>query len=189
MLRFASKWLLTSDFEVLEASGVPKGDQESPESSQEAPKKLPRSPQEAPKRLLGGALGALGGPKSSPSHDPRYIHRFPSLQEPSRRSPGHDLSALSSDYERREALDGAARARSIGPVDVSEPPGAQNSNSGGVEAAILDTFIVFEPPEGPLGPLHFDPPGIPSKRPGRGIRRFSSKTSILRRRELDFRFP
>ena len=29
-LRFASKWLLTSDFEVLEASGVPKGDQESP---------------------------------------------------------------------------------------------------------------------------------------------------------------
>ena len=93
-LRFASKWLLTSDFEVLEASGVPKGDQESPESSQEAPKKLPRSLQEAPKRLLGGALGALGGPKSSPSHDPRYIHRFPSLQAPSRRSPSHDLSAL-----------------------------------------------------------------------------------------------
>ena len=95
-LRFASKWLLTSDFEVLEASGVPKGDQESPESSQEAPKKLPRSPQEASKGLLGGALGALGGPKSSPSHDPRYIHRFPSLQEPSRRSPSHDLAALSA---------------------------------------------------------------------------------------------
>ena len=93
-LRFASKWLLTSDFDGLEASGVPKGDQESPESSQEAPKKLPRSPQEAPKRLLGGALGALGGPKSSPSHDPRYIHRFQSLQDPSRRSPSHDLSAL-----------------------------------------------------------------------------------------------
>ena len=95
-LRFASKWVLTSDFEVLEASGIPKGDQESPESSQEAPKKLPRSPQEAPKRLLGGALGALGGPKSSPSHDPRYIHRFPNLQEPSRRPPSHDLSALST---------------------------------------------------------------------------------------------
>ena len=95
-LRFASKWVLTSDFEVLEASGIPKGDQESPESSQEAPKKLPRSHQEAPKRLLGGALGALGGPKSSPSHDPRYIHRFPSLQEPSRRSPSHDLAALSA---------------------------------------------------------------------------------------------
>ena len=41
-LRFATKWLLTSDFEVLEASGAPKGDQESP-------KKLPRSPQEHPK--------------------------------------------------------------------------------------------------------------------------------------------
>ena len=93
-LRFASKWVLTSDSEHLEASGVPKGDQESPESFEEAPEKLPRSPQEAPKKLLGGALGALGGPKSSPSHDPRYIHRFPSLQEPSRRSPSHDLSAL-----------------------------------------------------------------------------------------------
>ena len=86
-LRFASKLPLTSDFEVLEASGAPKSDQESP-------KKLPRSPLEAPKRLLGGVLGALGGPKSSPSHDPRYIHRFQSLQEASRRSPSHDLSAL-----------------------------------------------------------------------------------------------
>ena len=95
-LRFASKWLLTSDFEVLEASGAPKGDQESPESSQKACKKFPRSPQEAPKRLLGGALGVLGGPKSSPGHDPRYIHRFQSLQDPSRRSPSHDLSALST---------------------------------------------------------------------------------------------
>ena len=88
-LRFASKRFLTSDFDVLEASGAPKGDQASH-------KKLPRSPQEAPKRLLGGALGALGGPKSSPSHDPRYIHRFPSLQEPSRKSPSHDLWALST---------------------------------------------------------------------------------------------
>ena len=93
-LKFASKWVLTSDFEILEASGVPKGEQETPESSQKAPKKLPRSLQEAPKRLLGDVLGALGGPKSSPSHDPRYTHRFPSLQEPSRRSPRHDLSAL-----------------------------------------------------------------------------------------------
>ena len=93
-LRFASKWVLTTDFEVLEASGIPKGDQESPESAQEAPKKLPRIPQEAPKRVLGGALGALGGPKSPPSHDPRYIHRFQRFQEPSRRSPSHDLSAL-----------------------------------------------------------------------------------------------
>ena len=93
-LRFAGKWVLTSDFEVLEASGAPKGDQEKPKKLPNAPKKLPRSPQEAPKRLLGSALGALGGPKSSPSHDPRYIHRFQSLQGPSRRSPSHDLSAL-----------------------------------------------------------------------------------------------
>ena len=40
--KFASKSVLTSHFEVLEASGVPKGDQECPESSQEAPKRLPR---------------------------------------------------------------------------------------------------------------------------------------------------
>ena len=73
-----------------------KATRRAPRSSQEAPKKLPRSLQEAPKRLLGGALGVLGGPKGSPSHDPRYIHRFQSLQESSRRSPSHDLSALSA---------------------------------------------------------------------------------------------
>ena len=104
-------------------------------------------------------------PETTPTHgnhDPLALTTFQSL-------PGHDLSALPSDYERREALERAAKSRSIGPVDVSEPQGAQNSNSGGVEAAILDTFIVFEPPEGPLGPLHFDPPGIPTKRPGEGI--------------------
>ena len=39
-------------------------------------------------------MGALGGPKSPPSHDPRYIHRFQSLQDPSRRSPSQDLAAL-----------------------------------------------------------------------------------------------
>ena len=42
-LRFASKRLLTADFEPLEAAGAPKVDQESP-------KKLPRGPQE----LWGG---------------------------------------------------------------------------------------------------------------------------------------
>ena len=132
-----------------------------------APKTPPRAPETSPKRR---------------NHDPSALSTFQSLRS-------HDLSALPSDYERREALERAAKSRSIGPVDVSEPPGAQNSNSGGVEAAILDTFIVFEPPEGPLGPLHFDPPSIPTKLQVRGIRRFWSKTLILRRRELDFQFP
>ena len=53
--RFASKWFLTSDFEALEASGVPKGDQESPESSQEAP----RSSRGVFKRLPRGSLEVL----------------------------------------------------------------------------------------------------------------------------------
>ena len=136
-----------------------------------APKTPPRAPETTPKRR---------------NHDPSALSTFQSL-------PGHDLSALTSDYERREALERAAKSRSIGPVgapvDVSKPPGAQNSNSEGVEAAILDTFIAFEPPEGLLGTLHFDPPSIPTKLHVRGIRWFSSKTSILLRRELDFRFP
>ena len=112
-----------------------------------APKTPPRAPETTPKRR---------------NHDPSALSTFQSL-------PGHDLSALTSDYERREALDGAARARSIGHVDVSELQGAQNSNSEGVEAAILDTFIAFEPPEGLLGTLHFDPPSIPTKHPGERI--------------------
>ena len=91
-----------------------------------APKTPPRAPETNPKRR---------------NHDPSALSTFQSLRS-------HDLSALPNDYERREALERAAKSRSIGPVDVSEPPGAQNSNSGGVEAAILDTFIVFEPPEG-----------------------------------------
>ena len=61
-------------------------------------------------------------------------------------------------------------------IDVPEPQGAQNSNSGRVEAAILDTFIVLEPPEGPLGTLHFDPPGISTKRHARVLAQFLSKT-------------
>ena len=115
-------------------------------------------------------------------HDPSALSTFQSL-------PGHDISALPSDYECREALERAAKSRSIGPVDVSEPQGAQNSNSGGVEAAILDTFIVFEPPEGPLGPPHFDPPGIPTKHGARVLAPFWSKNAFSLRRELDFRFP
>ena len=137
----------------------------------------------APRELLGAVEGSLGAkmgaqgcrkkrkelprrppraPETTPTHgnhDPSALSTFQSL-------PGHDLSALPSDYERRDALDGAARARSIGPVDVSELPGAQNSNSGGVEAAILETFIVFELPEGPLGALQVDAPQAPTDRDG-----------------------
>ena len=53
--KFASKRLSASDFEALEVVRAAKGDQESP-------KRLPRRPQETRTRLLGGALGALGGP-------------------------------------------------------------------------------------------------------------------------------
>ena len=42
----------------------------------------------------------------------------------------------------------------IGPVNVPEPKGAQNSNSGGLEAAILDTLITFEASQGATS--HFD---------------------------------
>jgi len=135
------------------------------------PKEFPRRLQEHQKR-----------PPKRINHDPSALSTFQSLRS-------HDRSALPSDYERREALERAAKSRSIGPVDVSEPPGAQNSNSGRVRAAILDTFIVLEPPGGPLGTLHFDPPGIPTKRQGLGIRAFGSKNAFSPRRELDFRFP
>ena len=125
-----------------------------------------------------------GAPETTPkhrNHDPLALSTFQSL-------PSHDLSALPSDYERREALERAAKSRSIGPVDVSELQGAQNSNSGGVEAAILDTFIVFEPPRDPLGPLHFDPPGIPTSHHTWVPAPFLSKNAFSLRRELDFRF-
>ena len=137
-----------------------------PKEARRAPKTPPRAQKTIPEQG---------------NHDPSALSTFQSL-------PGHDLSTLPSDYECREALDGAARPRSIGPVDVSELQGAQNSSFGGVEAAILDTFIVFEPPGGPLGPLHFDPPGIPSKRHTWVWAPFSSKIAFSPRRELDFRF-
>ena len=56
------KRLLASDFQASEVFGAPKSDEESP-------KKLPKRHEEAPTRLLGGALGALGGPWSFPSND------------------------------------------------------------------------------------------------------------------------
>ena len=54
---------LALDVEDLEVSKAPKGDQESL-------KKLPKRPQEARTRFFGGALGARGGPKSSPRYIP-----------------------------------------------------------------------------------------------------------------------
>ena len=100
------------------------------------------------------------------SHDPRYIHRSQRLQEVSWRSPSHDLSALStfqslrshdlsalpSDYERREAFERAAKSRSIGPVGVWRQRPLQNSSSGGVGAAILETFITLEASQGTTTP-------------------------------------
>ena len=42
----------------------------------------------------------------------------------------------------------ALRRSSVCILCVPEPPGAQNWNSGGLEAAILDTFITFEASQG-----------------------------------------
>ena len=138
-----------------------------PREGEKASKTPPRAPETNPKRR---------------NHDHSALSTFQSF-------PNHDLSALPNDYERRNAPEITATSRSTGPVNVSEPQGAQNSSFGRVEAAILDTFIVFEPPGGSLGPLHFDPPGIPAKRHASVLASFLSKTLILHRREFDFRFP
>ena len=118
----------------------------------------PRSSQEVSKRLPRGSLEVLWeffAVQEAPSNVPRppsSIHASFSEPEPPRDTPGgpsRDLSALPRDYERRDALERAAESRSIGPVDVPELQSAQNSNSGGLEAAILDTFMTFgrlEPP-------------------------------------------
>ena len=127
-LRCASKRLLTSDFVVLGASGPPKGDQESP-------KKLPRSPQGVPKRLLGSALGALGGPRSSPSHDPRYIHHFQSLQEIPRSPPSHDLSTLST-FQSLQKGDNCVTL-SVGPGVGPGPVGPPDT------LALADLYIMI----------------------------------------------
>ena len=100
-LRFASKWLLTSDFEVLEAAGAPKGDQESPKklprSPQEAPEESSRGSQEAPWRCFGSSWRSKKLPKPRSS-----IHS--SVSEPPR------------------SLPEVPKSRSIDPVDVLEPP-------------------------------------------------------------------
>ena len=100
-LRFASKWVLTSDFEVLEASGAPKVDQESskkvPRSPQEAPEESSRGSQEAPWRCFGSSWRSQKLPKPRSS-----IHS--SVSEPPRTFPE------------------VPKSRSIGPADVLEPP-------------------------------------------------------------------
>ena len=45
------------------------------------------------------------------------------------------------------------KSRSIGPAGVWRPRPLQNSSSGGVGAAILDTFITFEASQGVPGPI------------------------------------
>ena len=100
-LRFAGKWVLTSDFEVLEASGAPKGDQESP-------KKLPRSPQEAPGESSRGSQEAPWR---------CFGNSWRSKKLPKPRSSIH-----SSVSEVPRTLPEVSESRSIGPVNVLEPP-------------------------------------------------------------------
>ena len=45
------------------------------------------------------------------------------------------------------------KSRSIGPVGVWRLRPLQNSSSGGVGAAILDTFIIFEASQGVTTPI------------------------------------
>ena len=96
-LRFASKWLLTPDFEVLEASGAPKGDQESPKKLPRSPEEPSRGSQEAPWRCFGSSWRSKKPPKPRSS-----IH--------------------SSVSEVPRTLLEVPKSRSIGPVDVLEPP-------------------------------------------------------------------
>ena len=99
--RFASRWLLTPDFEVLAASGAPKGDQESPKklarSPQEAPEEPSRGHQEAPWSCFGSSWRSKKLPKPRSS-----IHS--SVSEPPRTLPE------------------VPKSRSIGPADVFAPP-------------------------------------------------------------------
>ena len=88
-LTLASKMLFASDFEALEVYGCTTSRSR---EHHKAPGEASRGSYEAPWRCFGSSWD----PESSPSHDPRYIHRFQSLQDPSRRSPSHDLSTLST---------------------------------------------------------------------------------------------
>ena len=65
--------------------------------------------------------------------------------------------ALSSEFELQEAPPTGVKSRSISPGGASRPRPLQNSSSGGLEAAILDTFITFEASQGATTPI-----GVPA---------------------------
>lgn len=73
----------------------------------------------------------------------KHRHRDPSALSTPQSLPSHDLSPLPKDYECRDALGRATKSQSIGTVNVSVRQCARNSNSGRVEAAILDLLIVL----------------------------------------------
>ena len=65
------------------------------------------------------------------------------------------LEVLGSSTSLSWRLRELPKSRSIGPVGVWRLRPLQNSSSGGVGGAILDTFIVFEASQGattPIGP-------------------------------------
>ena len=125
-LRFASKWLLTSDFEVLEASGAPKGDQERPKKFPKAPKKLPRSLQEAPKRLLGGVLGVLGGSETDECIEDRGLGSFLDLQELPKHLQGASWEPLEGSSGASWGLLGSFLGLSWSPLVLQMLPEPQN---------------------------------------------------------------
>ena len=63
------------------------------------------------------------------------------------------LEVLGSSTSLSWRLRELPKSRSIGPDGVWRPRPLQNSSSGGVGAAILDTFITFEASQGVTPPI------------------------------------
>ena len=63
------------------------------------------------------------------------------------------LEVLGSSTSLSWRLRELPKSRSIGADGVWRPRSLQNSSSGGVGAAILDTFITFEASQGAPGPI------------------------------------
>ena len=63
------------------------------------------------------------------------------------------LEVLGSSTSLSWRLRELPKSRSIGPVGVWRSRPLQNSSSGGVGAAILDTFITFEASQGVTTPI------------------------------------